>query len=144
MGDPKQSIYRFRHADVTTWRAAEQLFRGDVGTVIPLNENFRSTAPILDFVAATAGKLLDTPLDIETGERQPYEIEFARLEPGTPRQADKCASPVSLQILPALRLMSPASAVSERRGSTRHCGSAPAMRSARSRSAVVPQGSSTR
>lgn len=100
VGDPKQSIYRFRHADVTTWRAAEELFRGGAGKVIPLNENFRSTAPILDFVAATVGVLLDTPLDQETMERQPFEIEFARLEPGTARQAE--GPPVELLVVPPI------------------------------------------
>jgi len=85
VGDPKQSVYRFRGADVATWRAVERIFADGHGTVVPLNENFRSTAPILDFVAATAGRLLDTPLN-ETGVRQDYEINFARLEVGQPER----------------------------------------------------------
>ena len=97
VGDPKQSIYRFRNADVTTWRAAEALFDAGAGRVIPLNENFRSTAPILDFVAATAGVLLDRSIDPAAG-RQPFEIKFARLKPGKPAQAD--GPPVELIAIP--------------------------------------------
>lgn len=96
VGDPKQSIYRFRNADVTTWRAAERLFRDGAGTVEPLNTNFRSTAPILDFVAHTVGRLLDTPLG-PTGRRD-FEIDFARLDPGDPSQAD--GPPVELIAIP--------------------------------------------
>jgi len=98
VGDPKQSIYRFRNADVTTWREAEALFDSGAGKVIPLNDNFRSTAPILDFVAATAGVLLDTPLD--PPDRKEFEIAFARLEPGTPEQAD--GPPVELIAIPPI------------------------------------------
>ena len=98
VGDPKQSIYRFRNADVTTWRAAERLFDAGAGKVIPLNENFRSTAPILDFVAATAGVLLDRPID--PAGRKDYEIEFARLEVGTAEHAD--GPPVELIAIPPI------------------------------------------
>lgn len=87
VGDPKQSIYRFRRADVATWRTAGELIRGHGGRVVPLNENFRSTSPILDFVAATAGVLLDRPVNPEQG-RQVFEVDFAALEPGTEAQRD--------------------------------------------------------
>lgn len=99
VGDPKQSVYRFRNADITTWRTAERDLAASGGQVVPLNENFRSTAPILDFVAATTGVLLDTPLDPEAG-RQDWEIEFARLEVGDPdKQGD--GPPVELIAVPA-------------------------------------------
>ena len=64
VGDPKQSIYRFRGADVTVWRGVERAFEeGGLGTVVALEENFRSVAPILGFVDATVGPVLDTPID---------------------------------------------------------------------------------
>ncbi|MGE0552549.1 MAG: UvrD-helicase domain-containing protein [Gemmatimonadales bacterium] len=87
VGDPKQSIYRFRNADVATWHAVARIFAGGAGRVVPLDVNFRSTAPILDFVAATVGVLLDEPIDAAAG-RQDFEVDFARLEPGTTGQAD--------------------------------------------------------
>jgi ATP-dependent helicase/nuclease subunit A len=85
VGDPKQSIYRFRRADVTVWTGVEREFteRGWGGTVA-LDENFRSVAPILALVDATVGGVLDTPIDGEA--HQDFEIRYApvratRLEP---------------------------------------------------------------
>ena len=43
VGDPKQSIYRFRSADVSSYLQVKELFRGDVGEVLYLTRNFRST-----------------------------------------------------------------------------------------------------
>ncbi|MBO4676690.1 MAG: UvrD-helicase domain-containing protein [Oscillospiraceae bacterium] len=43
VGDPKQSIYRFRSADVASYLSVKELFRGDVGEVLYLSRNFRST-----------------------------------------------------------------------------------------------------
>lgn len=81
VGDPKQSVYRFRGADVATWRRVERVFGEGHGLVVPLNANFRSTAPILDFVAATAGRMLDAKVD-PARDRQEFEIDFAPLEVG--------------------------------------------------------------
>ena len=49
VGDPKQAIYRFRGADIAAFNAARSAFaaRGDV---LSIATNFRSCAPILDFV----------------------------------------------------------------------------------------------
>ncbi|MBK7925461.1 MAG: UvrD-helicase domain-containing protein [Gemmatimonadetes bacterium] len=87
VGDPKQSIYRFRRADVTVWRRVEDDFttRG-LGRVLPLTDNFRSLPPILGFVEATVGQLLDQPIDGAT--LQPFEVPFlpvdARRDPVPP------------------------------------------------------------
>ncbi len=43
VGDPKQSIYRFRSADVASFSKVKALFTGSVGEVLYLNRNFRST-----------------------------------------------------------------------------------------------------
>ena len=43
VGDPKQSIYRFRSADVASYLNVKALFRGEVGEVLYLSRNFRST-----------------------------------------------------------------------------------------------------
>ena len=64
VGDPKQSIFRFRRADVTVWRGVEQDFAGrGHGQVVSLEDNFRSVEPVLAFVDATVGRVLDTPID---------------------------------------------------------------------------------
>jgi ATP-dependent helicase/nuclease subunit A len=98
VGDAKQSIYRFRRADVSVWRAVEREFRSFAGaSVVPLPENFRSTAPIIDFVDATVGRLLDTPLD---GERHAdYEVPFETLTVGN--EVEQCGGPpVELIVVP--------------------------------------------
>lgn len=80
VGDPKQSIYRFRRADVTVWNGMNARFAAGAGTVVPLVENFRSKAAILGFVDAVVGRQLDRPVD-EAAGRQPFEVDYASLEP---------------------------------------------------------------
>jgi ATP-dependent helicase/nuclease subunit A len=64
VGDPKQSIFRFRRADVTVWRQVEDDFaRRGLGAVVALVDNFRSVEPVLGFVDATVGRILDAPID---------------------------------------------------------------------------------
>jgi exodeoxyribonuclease-5 len=51
VGDPKQSIYRFRGGDLPTYqRAAEVLETADAGARVSIHRNFRSREPILDWV----------------------------------------------------------------------------------------------
>ena len=49
VGDPKQSIYRFRRADLETYAAAKEQF-SRCGEVLQLTENFRSSKPVEEFV----------------------------------------------------------------------------------------------
>ncbi|MBS2030450.1 MAG: UvrD-helicase domain-containing protein [Deltaproteobacteria bacterium] len=46
IGDPKQAIYAFRGADVHTYVRATRT----IGPAVPLEENFRSTQPLIDAV----------------------------------------------------------------------------------------------
>lgn len=78
VGDPKQSIYRFRRADVTVWRAVERDFAGrGFGRVVELEDNFRSVEPLLAFVESTIGPVLDTPVDGQ--ELRDFEVPFRAL-----------------------------------------------------------------
>lgn len=62
VGDPKQSIYRFRGADVSTYVAMRELMRAaDPDSVKSIFVNFRSTSGIIDFVNATFEKPLGVP-----------------------------------------------------------------------------------
>ena len=94
VGDPKQAIYRFRGADVQTYLAARRaLSKRDPASILRITANFRSRAPVLDYVnghfedllKSEAGQPGFTPLsatreagddaavaafDIETGEDQ--------------------------------------------------------------------------
>ncbi len=51
VGDPKQSIYRFRRADISLYLQTKQRFR-EFGEVVELIANFRSTGTIARFVNA--------------------------------------------------------------------------------------------
>ena len=57
VGDPKQSIYRFRRADISTYLDAQDRF-GAAGANLTLATNFRSSQPVLDWVNATFGSLI--------------------------------------------------------------------------------------
>ena len=59
VGDPKQSIYRFRRADIATFLEARDWTSGqDQGRIEGLATNFRSTRPIIDWVNAVFGELI--------------------------------------------------------------------------------------
>ena len=78
VGDPKQSIYRFRRADVSLWNDVERRFRvSGVGTVLPLSDNFRSRRGILALVDDLVGSLF---VRKEGAERRSFEVDYAPLE----------------------------------------------------------------
>jgi len=62
VGDPKQSIYRFRRADIAMYLHAQQ----KIGREIVLDTNFRTTAPILDWINTVFGRLI-----VATPDSQP-------------------------------------------------------------------------
>ena len=51
VGDPKQAIYRFRGADIAAYVTAREAFRAQAAEgVLTIATNFRSCAPIMDYV----------------------------------------------------------------------------------------------
>ncbi|WP_245819653.1 UvrD-helicase domain-containing protein [Rhodococcoides yunnanense] len=81
VGDPKQSIYRFRRADIASYMAARDTT--DADDVVRLTTNFRSTKPVLDWVNSVFGMLVAadgyiqpeyTPLDPAPG-RPEWSVE---------------------------------------------------------------------
>ena len=65
VGDPKQAIYRFRGADIAAYVRAREAFRaGDADAVLSIATNFRSRAPIMEYVNARFG----TALSEENGQ----------------------------------------------------------------------------
>ena len=56
MGDPKQSIYRFRRADIAAYMGARE--QVPVGDVVQLTTNFRSTRAVIDWVNRVFGRLV--------------------------------------------------------------------------------------
>src|SRR5262249_22922366 len=55
VGDPKQSIYRFRRADISTFLAARDHFSIEP---LRLTTNYRSTPGVLDWINHVFGRLI--------------------------------------------------------------------------------------
>lgn len=78
VGDPKQSIYRFRRADIATFLAARSRAAQDAGSEIAaLQTNFRSTTRLLDWINTVFGALIQA-----NGTVQP---PYAALSPAPDR-----------------------------------------------------------
>jgi len=56
VGDPKQSIYRFRRADIVTYNQVKEIIVRNGGEVLTLSANFRTIAPIITWVNDTFGE----------------------------------------------------------------------------------------
>jgi len=62
VGDPKQSIYRFRGADVNAYLRVRETVRGRFpGHVLEIAANFRSVPPVIDYVNRRFAPLLADP-----------------------------------------------------------------------------------
>jgi ATP-dependent exoDNAse (exonuclease V) beta subunit len=64
VGDPKQSIYRFRRADIALFIEARNHF-GAANGLASLTANFRTVAPVIDWVNHTFAALMSEPPDEE-------------------------------------------------------------------------------
>ncbi len=62
VGDPKQSIYRFRRADIVTYSEVKRIIKQH-GEMVALTTNFRSQKPVIDWVNTTFEKVLPTVAD---------------------------------------------------------------------------------
>ncbi len=62
VGDPKQSIYRFRRADIEAYHEAKQHFCRQ-GDLLDLSLNFRSRPLVVDWVNALFSRLIHPPED---------------------------------------------------------------------------------
>jgi ATP-dependent helicase/nuclease subunit A len=61
VGDPKQSIYRFRRADISTFLTASERFGADGGGTVELTANFRTVRPVIEWVNTTFATLMAEP-----------------------------------------------------------------------------------
>jgi ATP-dependent helicase/nuclease subunit A len=50
VGDPKQSIYRFRRADIVTYNQVREIIERNGGAVVHLTANFRTIEPVVHWV----------------------------------------------------------------------------------------------
>ncbi len=59
VGDPKQSIYRFRRADIAQYRSAQASLGEELGSVLTLSTNFRTLPGIIDWVNEVFDSLIN-------------------------------------------------------------------------------------
>lgn len=81
VGDPKQSIYRFRRADIVTYNQVRRIIERSGGKVVSLWANFRSSHPVIDWVNEVfQGRFPERP----TEQAPRYvPLEFARAHKAT-------------------------------------------------------------
>ena len=84
VGDPKQSIYRFRRADISVYLEAAKRFGSPNGQTLGLTANWRSTEPLISWVNHTFANLISSA----EGSQSQYEpLEAIRKpmagDPGT-------------------------------------------------------------
>lgn len=72
VGDGKQSIYRFRRADVETFDLVRNRIGDTHGDIVGLNTNFRSVGHLCDWINAAFEPLF-------AAHEKPYQAEFAPL-----------------------------------------------------------------
>ena len=90
VGDPKQAIYRFRRADVETYREVCELLRSRGAKHAFLHTSFRSTPAIQKAVNAAFAPVM-------TGDRQTLQANYVSLSPhrsDSPTQPSVIALPV--------------------------------------------------
>ncbi len=86
VGDPKQSIYRFRRADIVTYNEVKGMIRrgegpGKEGVVVRLSTNFRTIGSVIDWVNQVFAPE-DAPGDDSSGEPLRFPGEDTDESPG--------------------------------------------------------------
>lgn len=96
VGDEKQSIYRFRGADVSVFKALAEELVAQGGSALTLSTNYRSTPALI----AHFNQCFSRVMAAADGERhEPFEAEFSSLKAGRePHESD------SLPTVPPLQL----------------------------------------
>jgi CRISPR-associated exonuclease Cas4 len=95
VGDPRQAIYRFRGADIATYRqareAVEQQFPGNV---IRVSANFRSC----DEIPKHINRCFEAPLGAQATGYVPLESTREKAEHGLP-----CVAKIKVEVIPQSR-----------------------------------------
>jgi ATP-dependent helicase/nuclease subunit A len=84
VGDEKQSIYRFRGADVSVFASIRQAVTASGGAIVTLADNFRSDAAPLEFTNALFERLLGDAKD--PWDARPQALRASRSEPAPKEQ----------------------------------------------------------
>jgi len=85
VGDPKQSIYRFRRADIAMFLNAADRFGATLDGMVELSANFRTVAPIIEWINTTFGHLIDVTDETSlTMSSQPRYAPLDAVRPAPP------------------------------------------------------------
>ncbi len=76
VGDMRQSIYRFRRADVTVFSEEQQRILRQGGLAIDLDHTYRSHQPLLDCM----GELLGAVIGTQPDAGRPYYVPYSPME----------------------------------------------------------------
>lgn len=89
VGDMRQSIYRFRRADVTVFRDVQDHIRHEGGLLVDLKKTYRAHEPLL----LATGDLLSEAIGTEPDPLRKYYIPYTPLIANDPKPPDHIASP---------------------------------------------------
>ena len=95
VGDPKQSIYRFRRADVVLYQEIKEILEAAGVSVVHLKRNFRSVRPLQ--LAVNAAFAPEMKADTVSGQPDYVPLESYRTAEGTSRRSSlfRCRSPTA-------------------------------------------------
>jgi ATP-dependent helicase/nuclease subunit A len=74
VGDPKQSIYRFRRADIQTYGKVRAIMENAGGAIVPLTANFRSVQSVIDWVNGCFNEVFPASADAYSPANRPLEV----------------------------------------------------------------------
>ena len=77
VGDEKQSIYRFRGAEVAVFKALHEQLKAAGGRTVALDRNYRSVSELIDFVNTIFASVMADP-------QADYEARYQRMTKGGP------------------------------------------------------------
>lgn len=83
VGDPKQSIYRFRRADIITYNEVKKIITENGGSCVQLSANFRSTPQIIAWVNNVFKSRFPNSPTPESPKYVPLDVGKTNLAAGT-------------------------------------------------------------
>ncbi len=88
VGDPKQSIYRFRRADVAMYDSVRRLVAGGDHLEVKLSANFRSVPPLIEWFNDCFARILGTSRDGRPFDPDSGRVYQQRLDSGREGKAE--------------------------------------------------------
>ncbi len=84
VGDPKQSIYRFRGADIAVWNDVARELESGRRAALELTRNFRSQPELIDYLNAVGETAIEATGEALEAELPESRVAYSPLEPGLP------------------------------------------------------------